>query len=84
MLWFAGLRSIHWATPARAVFLTTYMLTYLAYSRDVKKFVQGWSEQSVYFLKGNTEPHTMLVEHSPVDSPLISITSIFHALAYTL
>ena len=44
-------------------------------SRDFQIFVEGWNEQSVSLLKGNTELSALHVQHPPMDFHFISINT---------
>lgn len=63
------------------LFLHTW---YLAQSRDFKKFVEGWNEESVSLLNGNVEHATPFVQQPPKDFYYISVIPVFLALAYAL
>lgn len=54
------------------LFLHAY---YLAQSSNFKKFVEGWKEQAVSLLKGNTGHATLHVPHPPTDSHFISVST---------
>ena len=49
-------------------------------SRDFRIVVEGWNEQSVSLLKGNTELATLHVQHPPMDFDFISINTYLSCL----